>query len=259
MDIKIYFSLDEARDEIKKRWNNVALKKKIEEELGNKFISNFKNNPRGITFRQLCSPDNGFTFFFQCAKYIDTDPMVLEYHDDIFVHLNEEKKGLGRLRVNLAKGIKAKADIMNFYENEKKKLGDCILKSGEKLTDFHQNLFKISGYEIDFLENSEWFHKIGNAQKYYYYLLLHFVAHGALFETFLDESDSNEDKFTHDIIMPSLKKIKEKFGISPLIIRLYSANQNDDEDFYWWSYPPYINNYLIDYVNNQKIEFKSIN
>ena len=36
-----YFSLDEAREEIKKRWNDVELKKKVEEELGKNFIPFF--------------------------------------------------------------------------------------------------------------------------------------------------------------------------------------------------------------------------
>lgn len=30
----IYVSLDEAREELKKRWNNIELRKKVEAELG---------------------------------------------------------------------------------------------------------------------------------------------------------------------------------------------------------------------------------
>lgn len=45
-----YFSLDEAREEIKKRWADEDLRRKVEEELGDKFIPEFKNEPRGVAF-----------------------------------------------------------------------------------------------------------------------------------------------------------------------------------------------------------------
>ena len=61
----MYVSLDEARAELKRRWADVDLKKRIEAELGDLFMPTFANKPRGISFRQLCSPDNGFTFFYQ--------------------------------------------------------------------------------------------------------------------------------------------------------------------------------------------------
>ena len=256
MNENIYISLDEAREELKKRWNDKDLKKKIEDELGGKFMVSFQKFPRGVTFRQVCSPDNGFTLFFQCAMYLGSRPLVLEYYDDIFTHMNEEKKGLGRLRVTLKDNTKAIVDIMNFHDNEKKMLKNVTLSSGEKLIDFYRKLFNISGYDVEFLENSNWFHNIGNASQYYYFLLLHFIAHGVLFETFFDEGISSEDKFTNEVIYPVIEKIKKKFGINPLIVRSYPANQENEEDFYWWSYPPIMNNYIIEYAKKNNLKLK---
>lgn len=255
-DKNIYFSLDEARDELKKRWINKELKAKIEEELGGRFMAEFRDSPRGVTFRQMCSPDNGFTFFYQCAKYIGIEPLVLEYHEDMFTHMNEEKKGLGRLSVTTKEGEMATVDIMNFHENEKKKLGECSLKTGEKLTNFHQDLFDVLNFKVDFLENSKWFQEIGKAQDYYYYLLLHFVVHGVLLETFYDEGGSSEDKFTSNIILPVIDKIRKKFDLSPLLVRSYPSSQNDDEDFYWWSYPPVVNDFILEYAKNNNFDLK---
>lgn len=258
MESSVYVSLDEAREELEKRWNNAELKRKIEIELGGRFIKEFANRPRGVLFRQLCSPDNGFTFFFQCAKYINSEPLVLEFHEDIFVHFNDEKKGLGRLRIVLNDGAAATLDIMNFHENEKKPLSRVAIKSGESLIDFHHNLFSLIKCRVDILENTNWFHEIGHAQDYYYYLLLHFIAHGALVETFLNESDSSEDEFTKNIIIPTLNLIKKKFGLSPLIIRLYPEKQDEKEDFYWWCYPTNVNDFLVGYANENKLPFKKI-
>ena len=104
----IYFSLDEAREELKKRWNDVELRKKIEDELGKNFIADFKNNARGILWRSLPSPDNGFTFFYQMAKYAGAKPLLFEYLGDKFVSINEEKKGLCELNVGLENGDQEK-------------------------------------------------------------------------------------------------------------------------------------------------------
>ncbi|MFA6159465.1 MAG: hypothetical protein WC678_00025 [Parcubacteria group bacterium] len=254
----IYVSLDEAREEIRKRWNDVELRKKVEEELGDNFMPEFKDNPRAVLFRQICPADNGFEFFFYSGKYIKAEPLILEYHDDMFVSFNEEKKGLGRLRVRLNDGSPAMIDIMNFHENEKKKLGECVLKTGEKLVDFHHNLFNISMHRVDCIENSNWFHNIGDASRYYYYVLLHFVAHGVLFDVFQSEEDEAEDVFTREIVLPTIEKIKQKFNIKPLIIRLYPSNQSTEEDFYWWCYPPVVNKYIIDYAEKHELPLKKL-
>lgn len=251
----IYISLDEAREQLKNRWNNVDLKNKVEKELGGKFIPIFKSSPVGISFRQVCSPDNGLTFFCQCSNYVGARPVVLEYHDDIFTHINEDKKGLGRLRITLENGEKAMVDVMNFHENEKRKLRDCVLKNGESLIEFHHNLVNILNWPVEILENSEWFENIGTASNYYYYLLLHFIAHGIMCELFFDVDEKNID-FANKIIIPAIEKIYSKFELRPLIIRQYPQNQNDSEDFYWWSYPSNVNDYIIEYARKNNIEFK---
>jgi len=256
----IYLSLDEAREELKKRWNNVELRKKIEKELGDKFMPKFSVAPRGVSFKQIFPAENGSNFFYQCAKYVGSEPLVIEYHDDIFTHLNEEKKGYGRLRVISDDNFKGTVDIMDFHAAEKKPLGDIKIKTGERLVDFHHNLLKMSGYDVEIFENSKWFHSIGKAKDYYYYFLLHFVAHGVLFETFsLDEREKGEKDFVDSIICKNVERISKKFGLKPIVVRSYPENQTDEEDFYWWCYPLNINNYILDYAKKNKLAFKRIN
>lgn len=248
-----YFSLDEAREEIKKRWNDVELRKKVEEELGDNLISFFKSDkPRSVSFRQLISPDNSFCLFQQEAKYLDTKPTIIEYLDDIFVSLNIEKKGYGRLRVD-----KGYVDIMDFHSNEKLPLKDIKTLKGEKIVDFHHNLIAESGLEVDIFDMSKWFKKIGKAKEYYYPLLLHFLTHGILFETFIcDSEDEKELEFTKKIILPTLKKIKDKFDLDPLIVKMYPDGQSDEEDIYWWSYPPYISKEILRYAKENALNIK---
>jgi hypothetical protein len=184
--------------------------------------------------------------------------LVTEYYDDIFTHINLDKRNLGRLQVNFEKKDIKTVDVIDFHENEKMKLGDVVLKSGEKLVDFHRNLLGILKYEVDFVENSAWFHRFGGASEYYYYYLLHFVAHGVLFETFVDEGDSYEDEFTQTVILPAIEKIERNFGIKPLIVRSYPAYMDDDDYDFWLSYPPQVNEYIIQYAKDNNLTFKNI-
>lgn len=256
MNENIYISLDEAREELKKRWNDKELKKKIEDELGENFWPEFQSKPRGLLWRQLLSPDNGFTFFYQCSKYIGVEPLAFEFLGDLYMSFNEEKRGLGQLRIELEDGKKATVNIMEIHKWYKTPLSEVTLKSGEKLVDFHHNLINYSGYDIEVKDMTEWVKKIGKPVDVYYQYLLHFVAHGFLFEAFLAEE--KEKNFFSDVVAPNLKKIEDKFSLKPLLVKQYPNNQSDDEDFYWWSYPPNVNRYVLRYAEKNSLTFKNI-
>ncbi len=254
----IYVSLDYAREELKRRRNDENLKQMIEKELGGNFMENFKDKPRAVLFRQLCTAENASELYYYRAKYLGAEPLVLEYFDDIFVHFNECKKALGRLRVELADGSPAMLDIMDFHKNEKCKIGEIKTKNGEGLVEFHHNLLDMLGHDFELLDNSKWFHNIGAAREYYYYLMLHFVAHGVLFERFIldPEEDEGESQFASQVVLPAIERIEEKFGLSPLILRLSPEKQSGEEDFFWYSYPPIINDFLLDYAEKNGLNLK---
>lgn len=252
----IYTSIEDARRELKKRQEDKDLCSKIESKLGTLMWSDFKDKPRGVLWRFVLSPDNGFTYFFQRAKYVGTDPLVFEYINDMFVSLNEEKKGLGRLRLISEQGKLVTADIIDFHKNQKKPFSEVLTKSGEKLTDFHKNLVAKSGYNVELRDISSWCHSLGKPIDYYVPFLMHFLAHGVLFEFYLmdDEEDEREILFTKEVVLPAIEKIKEEFGIKPLIVQLYPEHQSEEEDFYWWSYPPHLNDILLEYTKKNNID-----
>lgn len=251
----IYWTLDDARTEIAKRSRDLELRKKIEEELGDLFIPDFSGKPRSISFRQIITPDNGFMEFYQNSKYLGVEPLVMEYKKDIFVSFNEEKKGLGKLRVT-KNGKRGYLNILDFHANEKKALEEVTIKTGELLMDFHHGLMEHFGYAHAHKDFSEWFKKVGVAKDYYYPLLLHCVAHGVFFETL--EGDEYENAFTRDIIMPTITRIKEKFGLVPIFVKLYPNDQTKEEDYYWWSFPPYVNDYIAGLEELNKVSTYNI-
>lgn len=141
-------------------------------------------------------------------------------------------------------------------EKIKKRCNDAELKRkneaelGEK---FPHELFESCQYDLEKYNNQKWIRNIKDVSNYYYLAILHFLAHEVLFGVFFDG-----DSFTNDIIIPNFEKIKEKFGVAPVIVRLYPDNQNEEEDFYWRSCPPGVNETIIKYANSNNLNIKII-
>lgn len=251
----IYFSLDEARAELARRWHNRELRSAVEAELAGQMLAEFCSRPRAVIFRQLLSPDNGCRFFSQAAQYVGAAPFATEFLGDIFTRNNPEKQGWGRLRATVGKR-RALIDLVSFTANNKKKISEVVTRVGEGLADFHHRLLALGGIQIERRDLSQWLHGFGKPVDYYSPYLLHFVAHGVLFENFQIEADERENVFTQTVILPNLRKIEERFGLRSLVVRLYPENQTDDEDFYWWSYPPALNDYIVRYAKEHRLPMR---
>jgi len=250
----IYVTKEEARELLIERRNDHKLSESVESMLGDRFIPEFAGPPKGVLWKYVASPENGFVHYLNLCKETGVKPLFIEYLDDVFLTLNEEKKGLGRLRVTLPDGRKGTVNIMDFPPNQKKKMSNVLLKSGKGLVDFHHTLLERSGYEFQIRDNSAWAHAIGRPVDYYYPYLAHFITHGILFESYLtDDPDEREVAFTREVVAPMVDKLIADFGVQPLIVRLFPEEQTEEEDFYWWSYPPHINEMILEYVTANKL------
>lgn len=252
----IYVSLAEARALIKARWADEALRKKVEERLSGHLWPELARQSRAVLWRCLPSPDNGFTFFLQSARWIGCEPFLPSYVEDKFVHMNDEKKGLARLSLTTADGEKVNADILDWQKGQGLPMNEVRICSGETLADFHLGLFDVAGYSVERRDLSGWWKSSKLAHNYYYYLQ-HFIAHGVLFEAILEGEDARHDEFTCAVVYPNLERILSEYGLKPLIVQLYPNDQTLEEDFYWWSYPPHVNAYLLDYVQKNNCRIKS--
>jgi len=246
-----YFSLDEARGEIKKRWNDTELRKKIEKLCGDYLFTDLIDGPKSVLCRSIASPDNGLNFFIDCCHYLNLKPLVIEYSEDKYVVINEEKRGLTKLRITDANGGKEFIDIVDSNKEQGKKMSEVVtneLCQHRKLIDFHHDLFKVHYKNLLLKNYSDWFHQFNNPGEYYFYYLLNFVAHGVYFEVF-DMTDSDREKsFVNQNVIQNIKKIKNLTGLDPLVVKLYPDNQTEEEDFYWFSYPPRIQDDIISLI-----------
>lgn len=248
----IYSTLDEARAELARRWQNIELRAAIEAELGGRFLLECRDQPRAFLFWQLLSPSNGFAYFMQAAHYVGAKPFAGEFWGDRFTRSNREKQGLGRLRATEGKR-KILIDLISFRSNYKKKISDVVTRTGQKMVEFHHNLLDLVGYTLDQRDITDWCRAIGGPSDYYYPYLLHFVTHGVLFENFQTDADEGENRFTQAVVLPAIKKVEERFGLKPLVLRLYPEDQTEDEDFYWWCYPPRVNDYIVNYAREHSL------
>jgi hypothetical protein len=97
----MYISLEEAKEEIWKRWNDVALKKRVEEYIGGSIPEVLMNEPRAVIFRNIISPSLEYLRFRELANKIGLEPLGFEYHEDRFCTRSTDKLTLANLRIFL--------------------------------------------------------------------------------------------------------------------------------------------------------------
>ncbi len=238
---KIYTPLSIAKEEIWRRWNDKELRKKVEDFLGGDIPEVFKKEPRAVLVRYIATPNYEFFYFLDLANLIDLDYICPEYSNDKFVAKNPDKYNLCKMIFNNGfgkhKGMKLEnINIVNFNENEGKRLNKIKTTWDEKLIDFHHRILyqSVRDSEKKVFDISKWFDSARNKNKNYYYLyyLALFLCHGVLFENFL--LNKNEGEFTNKKVLPSFNELEKIFGIRPLIVPL--EPRNDEITCSWRHY-----------------------
>ena len=244
MDInEIYTPLEEAREEIKKRWADKKLEKKVSEYLNNNIPEILKKEPRAISTAHIASPHWAFFHFWEEARKIGLKPLAFEYLEDIFITTNFDKASLAKMVFYHGKNdrgemILSSEKIIDLTgKEEKKKICDIMTLWGESLVDYHHRALDTFYGEIDLFDGSVWYKSMGKcAKEYYKYILALYIRNGILFENFL--LTKSEKKFTEGILLPAFKEVYEYFGIKPLIVPVAPVDEADNK--YWWCYPEFI-------------------
>jgi len=250
-----YFSLDDAREEIRRRWADLVLRQSVKEWLGDRMLPEFRERPRAVLFRQLTSPDNGFVFFRQCANYLGLSPFLVEYHEDRFARGNAEKEALIRPMARNDDGECRMVGIASRSSTEGKSIAEICTWNGRSLPDFHRDLMRFAGYgDVEWQDHSGWYRGIGKPCEYYHYIYAHAIAHSIWFETFAEPEESeSESRFVKQVALPALEEIRSRFGLDPLIVRLYPEEQRDEEDLHWWQYPEPVNGHLLELAKMHRL------
>lgn len=246
--MEIYTTIEAAREEIWKRWNDTALRKEVAAFVGD-VPSALRNEPRAWLGRYIATPDNEFFHFLELAAHVKLNPLAIEFLEDRFYRKNDDKICLAKIR--FAHG-ENKADryrnvhflkIIDHKKNHMRKFTDIQTLWGEPFITFHHRLLTLYAPRVEVFDASAWFHSHGcTAKDFYPYLLALFVSHGVLFENFV--TDGSESSFTEEIMLPAFEEIQSCFGLKPLIVPLVP----DLADEYWWCYPEFIEREVLKYV-----------
>ena len=237
----VYTPWEEAVKELKRRWNDKELEKKVCDYLKCVIPEPLSHSFKLVLFRQLFTPNYEFLRFRAVADALEIEPLFWEYHDDKFTSNNPMKHALGKMHINRGvnknNGIRVEnKNIIDFNKSNGKKIKEVKTIWGQSLIDFHHELLDIfSPNTTQYLfDASEWFHINQSSAKNYYksYMTL-FVRNAILFENFLLEG--NELEFTKSVFLPLFIQVWKQTGIKPLIVSL--APTHIEGDIFWISYP----------------------
>lgn len=239
--VNLYTPLEEAKEEIWRRWNDETLKKEVEEYIG-EIPESLRYEPRTVLVRTIVTPDNEFFHFIEAAKQIEFKPLVFEYINDKFCTKNNDKLRLAKMPFFIGRNKKGDAIIKNHTvldcaHADGKQCNKVQTLWGEKFVEFHHRLFSFNTTDIEIFDASLWFMTNGKSAKQYYQNFLSlFVCNGILFENFL--MDEREGRFTSEVVIPAFEKVQTYFGAKPLIVPAIPEDEIDD--IYWWCYPEWV-------------------
>lgn len=247
--MEIYTTLEEAGEEIRRRWQDQALRQRVAEYLGG-VPDCFDQEPRAVLFRNIASPDIEFHHFVEQAEQIALKPVGLEYLHDRFCTRNADKICLAKLAIFNGRNKHGAAmvsykKVIDLKAADNKSFGEIDTLWGQNLVEFHHGLLRqrLPGMEI--CDVSEWPNFKGcSAADYYRYFLAFFVCHGVLFENFV--TNEEEAGFSHAVVLPAMAEVLERFGMNPLIVPALSTEKLADK--YWWCYPESVKGEIEKYV-----------
>ena len=235
----IYFSLEQAKQEIHRRWNDKELREKVEKFFNGGIPEIFRDSPTAILGRQIVSPNFEALNFLELAKQIDLAPYCFGYLDDKLVTKNLDKyflckmyfdSGIGR---NGGKRLSA-ITVVDFNLWNGKSLREVKTIFGSNFFQFHESLMGALDTKLEFFDASKFLKKNGGqGSLYYQYYLALFICHGVLFENYL--LGGEYAVYSDQVFSPSYQKVVDMFGVRPLIVRV--APVENEEDVRWRHYP----------------------
>lgn len=237
----MYTPVNEAIAELERRQSDKELEKKVANFLNGDIPASLNNTKRNaVLFRNVFTPDYELEVFESFVDTYSCVPVLLEYTDDKFVAVNEDKYALGKLYFYLGTSESTDTNmfakkIIDFNDSEGKQIVDMKTLTGENFVAFHHRILEQFRPEmIPHIEDiSEWLHVHGgNAKEYYKQFLALFIRHGILFDNF--RTSGAEAGFSDHVFGPAFSLVSEHFGLAPLICSLQEPS--DENNPKWWGY-----------------------
>lgn len=230
----LYTPLEEAAAELRRRREDQSLCSAVAEFQKDNPPTFLSEKPIIALARAVFTPDDEMEHLLQMAKFAKLSPLCMELTNDLFVPKNPDKHCLCKLSFVVGNQVK-KLRIVDFHKYERKPFSEIQTLSGQRLIDFHRCLIDRAhpDHNLPFVDNSDWVHAFGTKHLDYFPYLALFVTQAILLENFM-WGDEFERKFTEDRVIPAFEKVIDHFGVKPLIVRLYEAEEESDPKH--WQY-----------------------
>ncbi len=237
---KIYTPLSVAKEEIWRRWNDKALRKKVEDFLGFDLPASFKNEPRSAWFRFIVTPNFEFQLVRNLAEIIGLDLVFFEFLNDKFCTRNQDKLRLGKMIFSNKTGSGEKQNngeikVIDLPGNENMAFNKIKTLQGENFVGFHRRIFNMMYGKIDTFDVSMLKTNGEDAERVYEKVLACFICHGVLFENYIVKDSHYEKKFTRNVVLRAIQQLESVFGVKPLIVPLLPIREEDSSE--WMYYP----------------------
>ena len=234
---EIYTPLEEAHVEVRRRWEDLDLRRRVEEFLGG-VPPGAGDGPRAFLCRSVQTPNREFFHFMEQALSLGVAPYAVEYGDDRFCGMNSDKIGIVRMTFSQGTNKRGEAIIRRrFIVAGNTCLGVPFNRLatywGENLVHFHRRLVQEYCPGVQPEDESEWIHSRGvKPQDYYPAYLARFLCHGVLLESYLETP--HEAPFTRDVALPAFESVVARFGMKPLIVPLLPPETAADPSWTWY-------------------------
>src|SRR6185369_1258456 len=141
----MYTTLEEAKEEVWKRWNNAELRRRVLEYVG-EIPEFFRYEPRAVLWRWLATPNYESLSFYQLAEKATLKPIFFEFIGDKFCSKNSDKFYLGKLSFFKGKGRNngdkvTCCHVINFCTEDGKAFREIQTHGGESFVAFHHRIF----------------------------------------------------------------------------------------------------------------------
>jgi len=237
---EIYTPIGVAREEIKRRWNDSVLRKKVENLWDGDLPEVFKKEPRAIFFRVVLTPNFETSYFLDLMDIIELKPICAELYMDKFCTMNKDKVHLGKL-VFLHKSLKDSCDIVtkkiiiDFDESEKKSFKEMRTINNKSFIDFHHHLYIKQHKEIMDIFDASSLKKDGDSARDVYEKIFSIcLINGVLFENFIAKDSEHEKKFVEEVVLPAFNSVVKKFDLKPLVVPLLPLKNEEKENWIWY-------------------------
>lgn len=217
----MYWKIEEAKEELRIRQENLKLVKRVDEFLGDCSVP---VNIQGLLCRHVATARIEEILFEERCREGGLKPTFITYSKDIFVTNNPSKLRIVRLIIFNGNGKKGgyrlqRIDLANMERINKIPFYLIKTKWDESLVQFHHRARKEAGLNGEIIDLSNWLQAIGPARKYYRYLLAVCLTRGILFESFESPGFPDLETFTKTVVLPAWEAVQVEFGCSPLIVK----------------------------------------